>query len=93
MENCDFSDFGCGQLVAARWAGLYVSEIGFKCTAVSRVYTEQRERQKTSRERPFRGSKRLVYERSQRKEGKSLFTNMVCRKASWKAQHVERYGR
>ena len=40
----DLSDFECGMVVGARWAGLSISEtadlLGFSHTIISRVYRE-----------------------------------------------------
>lgn len=70
-KKSDLSAFDRGLVVGARRAGLSVSEtaelLGFSRTTVSRVFTEWREKEKTSSERHFCGRKRLVNEKGQRR--------------------------
>ncbi len=55
----DLSDFECGMVVDARWAGLSISKnaylLGFSHTTISRVYRECSKKEKISSERQLCG--------------------------------------
>ncbi len=66
----DLSDFECGMVVGARWAGLSISEtadlLGFSRTTISRVSREWSEKEKISSEQQFSVRTCLVGTRGQR---------------------------
>ena len=65
-KKCDLSGFNCGMIVGARQGELSISEtadLGFSCTAVSRVCREWCEKQKTSCEQQFPWAKNVVNEK------------------------------
>lgn len=68
MEKCDLGDL----VVGDKWTGLSISEtrdlLGFSRTAVSRVYIEWSEKEKTSSEHHICRWKCLIDERGQRKK-------------------------
>lgn len=70
-KSRDLSEFERGMIVGARSAGCSISEtvnrLGFSKTAVSRVYREWREKQKTSSHRGSCGRKRLVDDSGEKK--------------------------
>lgn len=70
-KSRDLSEFERGMIVGARNAGCSISEtvrrLGFSKTAVSRVYREWCEKQKTSSHRGSCGRKRLVDETGERR--------------------------
>lgn len=70
-KSRDLSEFERGMIVGARSAGCSISEtvsrLGFSKTAVSRVYREWCEKQKTSSHRGSCGRKRLVDDSGERR--------------------------
>uniref|UniRef100_A0AAQ5X1D5 Transposase Tc1-like domain-containing protein n=1 Tax=Amphiprion ocellaris TaxID=80972 RepID=A0AAQ5X1D5_AMPOC len=78
-KSRDLSEFERGMIVGARSAGCSISQtvnlLGFSKTAVSRVYREWCERQKTSSHRGSCGRKRLVDESGERRMERMVEAN------------------
>ncbi|KAF3707634.1 hypothetical protein EXN66_Car000807 [Channa argus] len=78
-KSRDLSEFERGMIVGARSAGCSISEtvkrLGFSKTAVSRVYREWCEKQKTSSHRGSCGRKRLVDENGEKRIARMVESN------------------
>lgn len=88
-KSPDLSEFERGMIVGARRAGCSISEtvnlLGFSKTAVSRVYREWLEKQKTSSHRGSCGRKRLVDENGEKRMERVVEANSQATSAQIQA--------